>query len=232
MPQIAEHRFDSRDELLTELLVNVTDILDGTVTANGKASMLLSGGSTPGPLYKQMSQVDLDWKNIWFGLTDERWVAPDHADSNERLVKETLRQNQAAHTNFVGLKTSEATPAKGCDAAEKQNAAMPSPYDIVLLGMGTDGHVASFFPTSADTPAAMDPANTKLCHPVSRDGEDVQRMTMTYSNLLRSKRIFLFIYGSEKAAVYAEALKGKTDTLPVSHILHQDSVPVTLYWAE
>lgn len=232
MPQIAEHRFDSRQELLAELLATVTGTLAGAVREQGKASMLLSGGTTPGVLYERMSQADLAWENIWFGLTDERWVAPDHADSNERLVNETLVQNKASTTNLVGLKSDFPTPAEGCAATEQQNAVLPKPYDIVLLGMGTDGHTASLFPTSKDTPAALDPENSCACHPIRRGDEDVQRITMTLSNLLQSKQIFLFMYGAEKAAVFAEALKEKTDVLPVSHILHQDTVPVTLYWAE
>lgn len=232
MPQVAEYRYDSREQLLDELLGHVTGILGDAVADKGKASMLLSGGTTPGALYEKMSEVDLPWENIWFGPTDERWVDPAHEASNEKLVRETLRQNKAANTNYVGHKSDFPDPATGLDATMAQIKALPEPYDIVLLGMGTDGHVASLFPCSADTPAALDPANKNSCHPIGRGDEEVPRMTMTLNQLLKAERVFLFFYGAEKSDVYAEALKGKTDKLPVSHILHQDKVPVTLYWAE
>lgn len=232
MPNVAEHRYDNRQQLLADLLEHVTGILGDAVEAKGKASMLLSGGTTPGALYEQMSEVDLPWDKIWFGPTDERWVDPAHEASNEKLVRETLRKNKAASTNYVGHKSDFPDPASGLAATMDQIKALPEPYDIVLLGMGTDGHVASLFPCSADTPAALDPANENSCHPINRGGDEVPRMTMTLNQLLKADRIFLFFYGDEKAGVFAEALKEKTGGLPVSHILHQDKVPVTLYWAE
>lgn len=232
MPQVAEYRYDSREQLLAELLEHVTGILGDAVEAKGKASMLLSGGTTPGGLYEMMSEVDLPWEKVWFGPTDERWVDPANEASNEKLVRETLRQNKAVGTNYVGHKSDFPDPTSGLEATMKQIKALPEPYNIVLLGMGTDGHVASLFPCSPDTPAALDPANPNSCHPIDRGDAEVPRMTMTLNQLLKAERIFLFFYGDEKAGVYEDALKEKTGNLPVSHILHQDKVPVTLYWAE
>jgi len=232
MSNVAEYRYDNREQLLADLLEKVTDILGSAVSKKGKASMLLSGGTTPGALYQRMSEVDLPWENIWFGPTDERWVDPAHEASNEKLVRETLCKNKAAHTHYIGHKTNFPDPVAGLAATMEQIKALPEPYDIVLLGMGSDGHVASLFPTSKDTPAALDSENKNSCHPIHRGAGEVPRMTMTLNQLLKADKVFILFYGVEKLAVFEEALKEKTEALPVSYILHQDKVPVTLYWAE
>ena len=89
MTGIIEHKFEIRDLLIKELRDEILKNLSESVEDRGNASMLLSGGSTPGPIYKSLSKQNLKWEKIWFGPTDERWVAPDHQDSNERLIRET-----------------------------------------------------------------------------------------------------------------------------------------------
>ena len=86
---VTEHLFDTREELLSALQKECVNALQDAVQARGKASLMVSGGSSPGPLYEQLSQTDLDWSAISVALVDERWVEPGHDKSNESLVVNT-----------------------------------------------------------------------------------------------------------------------------------------------
>lgn len=231
MSNIKEFKFEDKNELLEHLKENIIMSLSEGIKTNNKASMLLSGGTTPGPLYKIMSQTDLEWEKVFFAPTDERWVEPDHSDSNEKLIRETLIQNQAYKAHYIGLKTPSTTPDMGQIESEELIDKMPRPFDIVLLGMGTDGHTASLFPGVKDAIKAMDENNDQLCAAIKRGDGEVDRMTMTLNCLLNSKKVILFFYGNEKIAVYEKAKKVKTLSLPVSYLLHQNKTPIELYWS-
>lgn len=229
---ITEHIFDSRADLLDQLKGDICKDLQFSIAARGKASMLLSGGSTPGPLYEMLSREPLMWDKVWLAPTDERWVAPDHQDSNEKLIRGSLIKNNAADAHYISLKSSASTPYLGQVESEKEIAELPMPFDVVLLGMGEDGHVASLFPGLVDTAKAMDKDNDQLCAAINRGGDDVARMTMTLNCLFKTKKIFLFIYGKKKLDVFNRAKLSITDELPVSYLLHQNKAPLHLFWAE
>lgn len=231
MSQISEYKFDSRDELFGQLLQDVMAGLSSALESSDRASMLLSGGTSPGTLYEMMSQQTLDWANVWFGLSDERWVAPDHADSNEKLVHDTLLKNNASAANFIGLKLAVDDIEAGQEMSHQKLQALPRPFDITLLGMGLDGHAASLFPDSADTPAALDTANKMLCHPIRRGEGETPRISMTLNALLGSREIKLLIFGAEKWQVFEQAKALKSAQQPVSHILNQTQTPISVYWA-
>lgn len=231
MCQLSEYRFDNRDKLFGKLLQDIMGELSAALENNAQAAMLLSGGTSPGALYEMMSQQALDWENIWFGLSDERWVAPDHSDSNERLVRDTLLTHNAACANFIGLKSAVEDIVAGQAVSDQQIRGLPRPFDIVLLGMGLDGHTASLFPDSPDTPLALDQGCKMLCHPIRRGEDETPRMTMTLNALLGSHEIKLLIFGADKWQVYTQAKAQKSDSQPVSHLLHQTQTPVSVYWA-
>lgn len=231
MSQINEYKFDSRDMLFGQLLQDVMSGLSSALKNKSKASMLLSGGTSPGALYEMMSQQTLDWANVWFGLSDERWVAPDHADSNEKLVRKTLLTHKAAEANFIGLKSVAGDIVDGWKDSDQRLQALPRPFDIILLGMGLDGHTASLFPDSADTAVALSESNRMLCHPIRRGEGETPRITMTLNALLKSHETKLLIFGADKWQVYQQARAEKSDSQPVSHLLHQTQTPVSIYWA-
>lgn len=232
MTYITEFKFDSRDELLTHLKENVINALSAGIKSRGKASMLLSGGTTPGPLYQGMSNCELEWQNVCFAPTDERWVAPDHEDSNEKLIRETLIQNKASAAHYIGLKSAPNNPRDGQKETEQKINQLPSPFDVVLLGMGEDGHTASLFPNLIETEYALDENCEQLCAPISRGNGEVDRMTMTLNCLLNSKNVILYFYGNKKLEIFEQAKKKKSLTFPVSHLLNQKEAPVSLFWAE
>ena len=232
MTNISEFKFDSRDELVTQLKENVMEALNKGIKVRGNASMLLSGGTTPGPLYQAMSNCDLEWQNAWFAPTDERWVAPDHNDSNEKLIRETLIQNKASAANYIGLKSAPNNPRDGQKETEQKIKQLPSRFDVVLLGMGEDGHTASLFPNLEETEYALNESCVQHCAPISRGNGEVDRMTMTLNCLLNSKNVILYFYGNKKLEVFEQAKKAKSLTLPVSYLLHQKRTSVSLFWAE
>ena len=231
MVKITEYKFENRDELIETLFPTVLDHLKDGIAKRDAASMLLSGGTTPGPLYEKLSNTDLDWEKVWFSPTDERWVEPDHDDSNEKLIRDTLLKNKASNANYVGLKSAPSDPFEGQRETEQKILTLPRPFDVVLLGMGEDGHTASFFPGLEDTKNALNMDTQRLCAGISRGGDDVDRMTMTLKCLIDAKRVFLFFYGQKKLDVFNDAKLGINDKLPVSYLLNQEHVPVSLYWA-
>jgi len=231
MTEISENMFENRDTLLRELHAEIVNDLSCAIDNNGVASMLLSGGTTPGPLYKALSETKIEWDKTWFSATDERWVEPDHIDSNEKLIRSTLLKNNASNAHYIGLKTNHPTPQLGQHDTEENFSKLPLPFDVVLLGMGEDGHVASLFPNLTDTAVALDESRNQLCRAIHRNG-DVDRMTVTLRGLKASKKIILLFYGNNKMEIYNKAKLQKTDDLPVSHLLHQSDVPISLYWAE
>jgi 6-phosphogluconolactonase len=225
-------KYKSRYKLVDELSTNIILMLKQGIGERDAGSMLLSGGSTPGPLYEKMSNRNLDWQKIWFAPTDERWVEPDHVDSNEKMIRNTLLVNNAKTANYIGLKVDGDSPVSCAPAVEEKLKKIPMPFDVVLLGMGEDGHFASLFPYLDDTKKAMNLNGASLCSAIRREGVEHDRVTMSYKAILSAKNIIVLFYGKTKLAVFEQAAKKANDQLPISHLLNQTDVPVTLYWAE
>ncbi len=195
------------------------------------ASLVVSGGATPYPMYAQLAQRSLDWSRVQITLADERWVAPDDADSNERQVRASLLRHEAAAARFMGLKTQASGPADGAPAAWTALAGMPRPFDVVVLGMGEDGHVASLFPLSSELSAGLDLKARPGCIAVHPPMASHARLSLNLAALLQSRHIFIQIIGELKWRVYEQAqAAGRPEDMPVRAILRQSIVPVEVYW--
>ena len=147
---------NNSESLAVDLSQNIREILLETIKKRGRASMAVSGGSTPVPLFVALSHLDIDWSKVDLTLVDDRWVESDHKDSNELLVKSHLIKNKAGNVNFVPLKNNASTAKEGQASSEEALKSFLLPFDIVVLGMGTDGHTASLFPCSEEMNTAMD----------------------------------------------------------------------------
>ena len=143
-----ERLFNNHQEMLNELVDTIARDISTSIKESGETSLAVSGGTTPVNLYDGLSLVDLSWHNVTITLTDERWVPVDHTASNERMVRQHLLQNSAQGARFISLKTHHPSAEKAEAELEKylQNE-LPS-LDLVILGMGADGHFASLFPHS------------------------------------------------------------------------------------
>jgi len=228
------HRFPDGDTLTRDLAAEIVGRLTDAVKAHGVASLVCAGGTTPGELYEAMSALDAPWSRIMVTASDERWAPPDSEASNERLVRQTLLQNKAAAARYVPLRTDDPTPEAAEDAVNATVAAMRRPFDVTLIGMGTDLHIASLCPEAEGLEAAMDVSSPALVHAIrakSGAGSNI-RMTLTLRALLESEVILLLIRGEAKLKAYREALAGE-DVLegPVRGVLHQAITPVHVYWS-
>lgn len=227
---MAFHTFPSAQAAAANLAEEVASALAIAVHERGKASLVVSGGSTPKPFFAALKQSKLAWDKIWITLADERWVAADEADSNERMVREQLLTGGA---HFVSLKNAATTAGEGVVEAEAALAVMPTPYDVVILGMGEDGHTASLFPETAGLAEALELDSPRRCAAIIPPSYAPHpRMTQTLSALLHCRRLILHVTGAKKKALYEEAQKpGSCLTLPVRAIVQQNKVPLEVYWA-
>jgi 6-phosphogluconolactonase len=226
-----EHRFESAAALAQALAIHVAEDLRAALRSRGRASLVVSGGRTPAPFFAALSQQTLDWAKVWVTLADERWVDESDADSNAALVRKHLLQRQAAGANFVPLKNSAATPAQGEKACEAAIAAMPRPFDVVLLGMGDDGHIASLFPQAPQLKEALAMDSDRLCMAIDPLTAAHPRISLTLPALLASRRVIVLFSGAGKWAVYQRALQpGPAEALPVRAMLRQSEVPVEIYY--
>lgn len=224
--------FADQDGLISRLTADILDTLQGKLEKQGRATLVVSGGKTPEPLFEQLATEDFPWHEVTITLADERWIDQDSDQSNEHLVRTRLMKSNAAAAHFIGLKNDAATPHEAELVINSRLAALPQPFDLILLGMGNDGHTASLFPGSQELKNALSPPPGKLCCGVTPVDTAHERMTLTLSALLATEKIFIHITGPEKLAVYEKALRGKDILeMPIRAILHQQIIPVTTYWA-
>jgi 6-phosphogluconolactonase len=229
---VHEHRFPDATALVHALAGEIRVDLDEAVGARKAASLVVSGGRTPVHLLRQLSTEKADWKNIWVTLADERWVETANEDSNERLVREKLLVGAAAAARFVGLKNPAPTPEAGAEWSWRALSRVPRPFDIVMLGMGDDGHTASLFPGSLALARALDVTAGPGCVAVNALAAPHARVSLNLAAILDARRIVLHIEGDAKWRVYQRArTPGSAAELPVRAVLHQREVPVDVFWA-
>ncbi|MFH1217995.1 MAG: 6-phosphogluconolactonase [Pseudomonadota bacterium] len=224
--------FNTSIQLALELAETVAFSLRSGVEKNSFASLVVSGGSTPVPFFTALAVHDIRWDKVYITLADERWVSTGDDDSNELLVRTYLLKGRAAAARFVGLMTGTASPALGEAACGKRIAAIPRPFDAVVLGMGNDGHTASLLSGAKDLPAATDMGSGKFCCAISSVNAKHERLTLTLSTLIDARSIFLHITGRDKLKVFEKAVgQGEMSEMPIRHVLAHSAKPVNVYWA-
>ncbi|GIU31526.1 6-phosphogluconolactonase [Shewanella colwelliana] len=222
--------FDDKTALETQLAERIANQLQTAIDARGKASLVVSGGSTPVALFQQLSKKAIEWSEVYITLADERWVDVDSDDSNEKLVKAHLLQNRAAAAKFRGLKNMFASAEAGADMTIEQLANFPKPFDVVVLGMGNDGHTCSWFPCSLEIEQAL--STDSLCLAVNPGNAPHGRITISKQGILASRQIYLHIVGEQKLSVYRQALENEDEkAMPIRAVLAQHSTPVDVYWS-
>jgi len=227
---VTTHSFTDCHALATALAERVADRLRAGLLERDFALLAVSGGRTPLRFFELLSQAALDWSKVQVTLVDERWVGENDPRSNARLVREHLLRDAAAAARFVPLYTGAATPEEGLAEASARVHALPLPFDAVVLGMGLDGHTASFFPGGDQLAAALDPNLSSGVLPMRAPGAGEPRITLTLPTLLQTRHLFLHIEGEDKREVLAQARLGLAAHYPVRAVLERSPVPVAVYW--
>src|SRR5882762_6318453 len=205
--------------------------LRAALVRRGAASLVVSGGRTPVLMFAHLARHALDWPRVHITLADERWVGSDDAASNEGLVRATLLRGAAAQARFQGLKNAAVTPAAGAVQAWEALSALPRPFDVVVLGMGEDGHTASLFPGDPQLAAALDASAPPGCLEMHSPAAPQLRLSLNLAALLDARRIFIQILGAQKWQVYQRArAAGEEAELPIRAIFRHSTVPVDVYW--
>ena len=230
------HSFASRASLTFELSAAISTLLQKAIDTNGRASLAVSGGSTPVQLFKHLSESSITWEKVDVCLVDERWVSPEEEDSNEHLVKTHLLQNNARAARFTGMKNDAESAGAGEAQCEAELRKIKYPIDVLILGMGGDGHTASLFPGAEKLPLAVDMDSGKICMAIAPLTAPHERMTLTLPAIIDSEQIFLHITGQEKMTVLDQAFtEGPEEEMPIRYILKQTQArktPFSIYWAQ
>ncbi|MCX8727714.1 6-phosphogluconolactonase [Gilliamella sp. B2838] len=225
------NKYATSELLVEDLTSHIVNELTKAIQIKGQASIAVSGGKTPIPLFIALSEQNLDWSRVFITLVDDRWVDDTDDASNEKLVMTYLLQNKAKLANFIGLKNSCNNPFDGASITEKQLDKVPMPFDVLILGMGEDGHTASLFPGAANLAAGLDMKSGRKVIGMTPLTAPLDRITLTLPTILNSHNIYLHLVGDSKMSVLEQAEQGKDiNQMPVRAILQQDKVNVTIFW--
>jgi 6-phosphogluconolactonase len=230
--QIEPKQYPSMDALAREAAASIAANLARAYDDRGIASLVVSGGRTPARLFEQLSGQDIDWRRVCVALADERWVDPSDAGSNEKLVRDHLLKNKAASARFAGLKNAAPSPDLGAVSAWETFARVPRPFDVMVLGMGDDGHTASLIPGSPNLAIALNPTASAGCVGMWSPIAPHPRLSLNLSALLDSRRVLILLEGEGKRRTYAAAdAPGAVEEMPIRAVLRQKRTPVEVHWA-
>ena len=197
--------------------------------------LALSGGQSPRAMMALLSQANLDWSRVTVQWVDERLLTRHHPDSNSELIEQALLQHEAAQAQWCNVLPLLDGEARVLDTAEQQKvlqaalAAYQTP-DIVVLGMGTDGHTASLFANAPQFAAAMDAHQTQPLLIVEPPSAPYARISMTLAAILQAQMLYLAAYGAEKQALLQKAVLTEDRQWPIAWVLQgAQDVPVHVF---
>ena len=203
---------------MQEFINSIIAHLNSSINEFGSASIVTCGGSSPINIFKQLSlRDDIDWSNVNLTLLDDRKVSIDHPDSNEKLLIDHFAKNSAQNINIVSL----------CNSPNEV-LEIKRPFDVMLIGLGGDGHFASLFPELVDNKECFDvDANPEILFLGEMGDPKHERVSMNLSLILQSKKIILISSSDQKNKVIQQALTDKA--LPLHYLLNQNITEIDIY---
>ncbi|GFE70016.1 6-phosphogluconolactonase [Chroococcus sp. FPU101] len=205
---------NDQPSLVKQGLTLVLEKIEQAIQQRGKCTLVLSGGSTPKPLYEALAQQSLPWEKIYIFWGDERYVSSDHPDSNQHMTRQALLDRiEIPSTNIYAMPTGSHDPALDAQKYEtmlqeffKINPGDFPAFDIILLGMGDDGHTASLFPHTE----ALHVSN-HLITVGQKDGQP--RLTFTAPLINQARCVIFLVAGSNKQVALAEVFASEGDAM-------------------
>ncbi|MGO4440115.1 6-phosphogluconolactonase [Rhizobium sp. RAF56] len=226
------HAFANSAELANSLADRVAGALSAAISARGAASIAVSGGSTPKAFFQALATRALDWEKVTITLVDERFVPADNPRSNHLLVSSNLLTGKASAARFLPLYQDVSSVEKAAAIATENTRTVGCPFDVVTLGLGGDGHTASFFPGGNNLAVALDEKTPRGVITMEAEGAGEPRLTFTFSSLQDARLLVLHIEGESKKDVLATAEgPGDEAEMPIRSILRRAASPVAIYWA-
>ncbi|MFT4150008.1 MAG: 6-phosphogluconolactonase [Paracoccaceae bacterium] len=218
--------YPDREFLFLSLSDRIAGELGDFLRREGRASLSVPGGTTPGPIFDNLSGVALDWENVAVILNDERWVPEDNPRSNTRLVKDRLLRGRAAAAQLVPLYVPADSPEQVIETLAA-GVAPHLPLSVLLLGMGEDMHTASLFP-GADHLASALAGDAPVLMALRAEAAGEPRITLTAPVLQGAMNIHVLITGAAKREALDRALKLPEIEAPIRTVLDN----ATVHWAE
>jgi len=227
-PGVVAHGLADAERLAAAMAQQVAEVLRTAIDAHGRASLVVSGGRSPVAFFERLAEQALEWERVTVALADERWVPLGHPDSNAGLVQRHLLCGRAAPARFLGLYQPAESLEAAAQLADAALAELPLPIDVLVLGMGEDGHTASLFPGSPNLAAALEPECPHRCLAMLAPSVPHQRLTLTLPLLASARLSLLQIQGEAKLATLRAALAGEdARQMPIRAFLHS---PLEIYW--
>ncbi len=214
----------------------VADRLATAIAERGEAVFAVSGGSTPEGLYRRLADTPIDWSKVTVILVDERWVELGASGSNEAFLQSTLMTGAAAKARLIGLKAPGETPLDGLPTVRDRLAGVNFPPDVVILGMGEDGHTASWFPRADGLDEALAESGPPIAAIRAKQtvvtGALTDRMTLTRAALAGAGWSLLLIAGGGKMrALEAAHDAGPIADMPIRILLRSPEDCPEIHWA-
>lgn len=229
---VNEHFFHDQASWLDAAINYCTECLANA--GDNQSTVYLSGGSTPLPLYQALSRLDISFDQFNWGLVDERWVEACHPRSNYQAINNAF--TDAKGFNLLPMKNQAQTPQQGLSTVEEAYQCLSDRVRLTILGMGDDGHTASFFPNAEGLAGALDVNSVNKvaaikANPSEVTGSEVGRVTLTLQHILSSEHILLLISGeSKKTRFYNAWTTEDFFSLPVAALLQQHQKNIDVFW--
>lgn len=227
---VASHLAETQEAVAQTLADHVAECLRLQLAEKPEATLVVSGGSTPLPFFRALREKPLEWARVKVALADERWVPESDPASNVALVKSELLQGAAADARFVLFHYENKDPLDALPELEAAAAELTLPIDVLVLGMGNDGHTASLFPDAPELASAMNPKGERRVMVMTPPSQEHQRVTLTLPVLAQARFKALHLKGEDKIATLARAADVPADwsAMPIRAFLQAG---LNVYWS-
>lgn len=224
---VTAHELKTAQQLARKLASDVADRLRAAIAGQGRATLVVSGGRSPVAFFEALRGETVEWAKVVISLADERWVPVEHADSNAGLLRRHLLQGAVAKARFISLYRPAANLEAAALEADQAVAELP-PIDVLVLGMGDDGHTASLFPGSPNLTEGLSLKSERRVLPMLAPSVPHQRLSLTRRLLATAGFTALSVQGAGKLATLRAALADDDlAQMPIRAFLHD---PLDIYW--